>query len=400
MEPNAEEPKQKAGESSPCSVGRRGDQDFGAAYIEAYGEMELRENREYYAAHRRAEDEQAKSNLRSNFGRGWRRVWRRWQAQRRRHPPPQADYPWGKKMLAASCWITPSGIVGVSRGAYATYARRAMVKLPAEEDLPPSEVFRPLTPDQRRACMARGVRAAVLNLLSLSDDEGVVEPHLCAVRRLGWVCARPLGFWAWRFSEKTLCLIRNAQEFWHAQGHLGPENGVSVYQLADRYEFRLTVNELRDSGLTAKALRNLPGRRMGTVITKRWLSREEWSAASEARRESTVAPSDERAELLQPPQGSRDIGQTAGTRLWLIDIAGLTESVRDTHEETWGRAKALSSWRGRINYESLHASIEAPENWSGAPPRRLVKVLTAHFRPRVIWFFPWPPGSAPQLVVI
>lgn len=94
-----------------------------------------------------------------------------------------------------------------------------------------------------------------------------------------------------------------------------------------------------------------------------------------------------------PPPSYLDIGHTAGSYVWLLDGRVLIRFRSGTHEEIWAARKSFTSWRGRFDPETSQASIAAPENWRGAPPRRVVRKVVEAFRPATIWFFPWPPGS-------
>jgi hypothetical protein len=170
-------------------------------------------------------------------------------------------------MFNGKYWITPEGLVDVTLGEHAVYARRVMLKLRPDESLSPKEMLTPLTAAQRGKYAARGVPKDVLEFLSRPNGDGMVEPRIYAIREYGWVRTRKEGLWVWRQDERTLWLIRDAKEFWARQSHLKGRDGVDVVQLSDRGKYYLTLRELRDPKLTARALKALPGRRSPALVT-------------------------------------------------------------------------------------------------------------------------------------
>jgi len=100
----------------------------------------------------------------------------------------------------------------------------------------------------------------------------------------------------------------------------------------------------------------------------------------------------------EAPRSYLDIGHNAGSYVWLIDEGILVRFGSGTHEEIWGVQKSFTCWRGRFDPETSQASVAAPENWPGGPPRRAIRKVAEAFRSSAIWFFPWPPGSPPRLV--
>ena len=100
----------------------------------------------------------------------------------------------------------------------------------------------------------------------------------------------------------------------------------------------------------------------------------------------------------EAPGSYLDIGHNAGSYVWLMDEGILIRFRNGTHEEVWGVRKSFTCWRGRYDPDTSQASIAAPENWIGGPPRRVVRKVAEAFHPATIWLFPWPPGAPPQLV--
>lgn len=158
-------------------------------------------------------------------------------------------------MLSGTWWITPEGSWSMGASEHSTFAMHVMLGLPPTQRVPNYWFYKGVPKEELDNAIARGADKKAIEFLENKNN----DPRLFVLRQLGWCRTARNKFNVWLFDQRTADMIRNADDYWHAQDKF--ENGevIDIEEFAPTGQtFTIRVKALLGGG-TPEAMRAIAG---------------------------------------------------------------------------------------------------------------------------------------------